>query len=119
VQLDPKSSLFFLGVTVGNANDASHIISGIISVYQQRLKILANSKSSDLRRAFLQELDRATDQVNQLKQQLSNFTTQQNLTTLQSESSSASITYQNVARQHSQLVMALDRATTSYQALVQ
>lgn len=115
----PDSSMFKVSVGTHDKNDAGIIAEALKEVYQQQLSIQANENGSNLISAFVTARDNDQTQVTKLEKQLQNFTTQHQISTVQSERSDASINYQNLADQQSKLNMQLVQAKTQYQSLEQ
>lgn len=106
-----NSNLIMLAVGTKDEEDAPRILTAIIEVYMRRLKEEMERTTYGNNGALIQERDRLDEEIRQLNQRLQDFTTRNDLDTLQASQSGASIEYQKTTEQHVLLSSALSQAS--------
>ena len=111
------SQLITLKVRTRKENDPDKILSGIINVYLRKKRINKEETSSDVRRALVEERERAEEKIRRIQDRIREFTVVQKLTSLDVRASEASINLRMMSQQNTELQLALDASKQTYKSL--
>ncbi|MEX0887300.1 MAG: polysaccharide biosynthesis tyrosine autokinase, partial [Phycisphaeraceae bacterium] len=107
--------LFSVRISTREKDDAQRILNAIRAEYDQRIRNETTRQYTTLRGTFTNELRRWQTDLAQAHAELRRFVVDEDLASLESRYSEASISYQRLAEQHVELEMALDRMREAYQ----
>jgi len=110
-----------IGVSLACRDEADPrvLLDAVTNVYLNKLRAESESDSTHLRQTFVQERDRAAQDLAQLQEQLRVLTIQGDLPKLQAAGNEASIAYQLLADQMVKQDIILQTARDTYQGLLQ
>jgi len=113
-----ESTLIHATFTCGNEQDPPVILDAVISVYLAKLAFETGSESDSVRRTFVRERDRAEENLNQINEQMRQYTIQNDLPAIESRNNEASITYKLLAEGKARIGVAYQSAREAYQGLL-
>ena len=112
------STLIQVGFTCGNEKDPPLILDAIVNVYLDKLAFETGSESDSVRRTFVRERDRAEENLDQIKEQMRQFTIQNDLPAIESRNNEISISYQLLAEEQAKIQVAYQSAREMYTGLL-
>lgn len=112
------STTIMVSLTGREREELDDVLDVIIRVYLNRLRLEGESDTSDLRRAFVNERNRAEDDLRQIQERIRQFTIENDLPNLQPQYNEAQIAYQLIADQEAKLRVAYTAAKDAYEALL-
>ncbi len=113
------TTLIQIAVRSPYPDDAPIIVDAIVTVYMQKLHSDSTNEIEGIRRTFLQESTRADEEVRQLDTQIRQFTAVENLETLNTHQSAASIRYAQLTQTQTTLEIAYEEAKAVADGLTQ
>lgn len=100
------------------SDDLPKVLAAVTTVYLQREALAWENQTSGLRRTFVQEVDRAEQELQQIQESLRRFTMENDLPTLDSRSRDADVEYQTLASREAELRAKAKAAEQGYEALL-
>jgi capsular exopolysaccharide synthesis family protein len=97
--------------------DLPKILDTVIDVYLDKRRLENDLRTSEFRKVFKAERERAEMEMQQVQAQLKQFTIENDLPNLESSNNEATIAYRDLSEQLSQLQMALQTARDSFKAM--
>ncbi len=113
------STQFNLTMTMGNVKDAQDVLDSLITVYLKHRDQSLQDGTAQLRGVQQGELERAEQKMADLKRQMSNFITQNDLATVELQHSEAAIAYETLNRQKVTMGMELQALMASASGMIQ
>ncbi len=112
------STVIEVSLTTANEDDPPVILDAIIGVYLDKLEQETGRESDSVRLTFVRERDRAEEEVQQVDEQMQQFTVQNDLPAIETRNHEVTIAYRLLNEQKTQLEMALQSARESYPQIV-
>ncbi|MCE9591444.1 MAG: polysaccharide biosynthesis tyrosine autokinase [Planctomycetes bacterium] len=99
--------------------DLQNILDTIVDIYLTQTRLREDLRGGDIRRVFLEERNRADIEIARIQEQLKQFRSENDLSSVFASNNDAAITYENLARQRPNVEQAAMQARDMYQSLLQ
>ncbi len=111
------STLIQLKLRGNQSQDLQLVLNSIIEAYRDQYENRKRTDTSNVRKVFVRERDKAEDEYQNIQQQLKQFREEHDLATLHTANDEANLTYNELASQASVIAVNLQTSREVYRAL--